>query len=122
MRNAVRFVALLILGLALVTWVASLAVRHTMHDWFVKDIGLRAELAVGGAHEALISHWNDRHRADLRQVLTEITRDERVMAASACTTDLEPLAWTDDFPTSLSCESLGSHVRPGADAPAARWA
>ena len=50
--RAVTFVVALVLGLALVTWAASIAVHETTRGWFEKDVNLRAELAVSGARQA----------------------------------------------------------------------
>lgn len=121
MRRAFRFVFPLVVGLALVTWVASVLVQKTMRDWFDKDIDLRAQLAVSGARQALVSHWRKEHSSDLQDLLAEITRDERIMASAACASDLTPLAETKDYPNGFTCRELGRHVRPDADAPAASW-
>lgn len=121
MRRALRFVLALVLGLALVTWVASVLVHRTTRDWFEKDVSLRAQLAVSGARQALISHWHKEERADLQNLLGEITHDERIMAAAACASDLTLLTRTKDFPEQLACRELGPHVRPSTEAPASSW-
>lgn len=77
MRVGLKFAAVLVLGLALVTWLASVVVRDTTRHWFEKDIGLRARLAVSGARHALIARWNA--PAELRDLLEDITRDERIL-------------------------------------------
>ena len=112
MRRAIRFVLVLVLGLALVTWAASILIQRTTRDWFERDVTLRANLAMSGARQALIAHWHKEDRADLNALLEEIARNERVLAAAACATDLAPLTWTEDFPARLSCEEIGAHVRP----------
>ena len=98
MRRAFQFVVALILGLGLLTWVASIIVNETTRGWFEKDLSLRAQLVVSGARQALISHWRKEQRADLRDLLVEITHDERIMAAAACTADLTLLTRTPDYP------------------------
>ena len=105
-----RFLVALILGLALVTWLASAIVRRTTRDWFEKDVSLRAHLAVSGARQALIAHWNE--EGPLRDLLTEITRDERIMAAAACSSDRTLLAQTKDYPEAFGCAEVGRHVHP----------
>ena len=123
MRQALRFVAALVAGLALLTWGASVLVSRTTRSWFERDMQLRAQLAVSGAREALVSHWAAGHEADLRKVLVELTHDERVLAAAACGADLAPRAQTLDFPAALSCREIGVHVRPATDSPAwTTWA
>ncbi len=121
MRRALRFIVVLVLGLGLVTWVGSVLLQQTTRDWFDKDVNLRAQLAVSGARQALISHWHKEQRADLQDLLGEITHDERIMAAAACAADLTLLTQTKDFPEQLSCRELGRHVRSAGDAPTASW-
>lgn len=111
MRRAIRFVFALVLGLAFVTWLASVIVHQTTRGWFEKDVNLRAQLAVSGARQALIAHWHKEQRSDLQELLSEITRDERIMAAAACAADLTLLTRTKDFPDQFTCREIGEHVR-----------
>jgi trehalose 6-phosphate synthase len=111
MRRALRFSLVLVVGLGLVTWLAAVFVQQTTRDWFEKDVNLRAKLAVNGARQALIAHWYKEQRTDLRELLAEITHDERIMAAAACAADLTLLTRTTEFPQGLSCGVLGRHVR-----------
>ncbi len=120
MRRPFRFLVALILGLGLVTWAATVAVEETTRDWFEKDIRLRAQLAVSGARQALIAHWQPEQRSVLRELLSEITHDERIMAAAACRADLENLTRTQDYPEALNCREVGRHVVSGT-AGAGRW-
>jgi len=119
MRPVLRFVIALVLGLVLVTWVASVIVHKTTRDWFEKDVSLRARLAVSGARQALISHWHKEERADLQALLGEITHDERIMAAAACTADLTLLTRTKDFPEQFTCEEIDGRARATSRAPGA---
>jgi len=121
MGRAIRFVLLLILGLAVVTWAASVLVHRTTREWFEKDMGLRARLAVNGARRAIVAHWRSGELGDLTGVLEEITHDERIMAAAACSTDFRLLARTSSFPADLSVQRLGEGARPPPDAPASAW-
>jgi len=120
-RQALRFTVALVAGLALLTWVASVLVSRTTHAWFEKDMQLRAELAVSGAREALLSHWDPGQEMELRKVLLDLTRDERVMAAAACGADLALRTQTIDYPSALSCDRLGRRLRPTGDRPEASW-
>jgi trehalose 6-phosphate synthase len=121
MARALRFILGLILGLALLTWGASVAVRRTTSSWFDRDVSMRAQLAVSGARQALISHWGKEQRKDLRDLLTEITKDERIMGAAACAPDLTLLASTAEFPERFGCREVGHEVRPAPDAPVKAW-
>jgi len=121
MRRIVQFVAGLVVGLGLLTWVASQVVDRQTRAWFDKDVNLRAELAVNGARQALVSHWVDEDWASLRKLLGDIAHDERIMGAAACSSDLAPLARTDDFPEQLTCSSTGAHVHAVSDGPWMAW-
>ncbi len=121
MRQALRFALALVVGLALLTWGASVVVSRTTRAWFERDMLLRAELAVSGARETLVSHWASGQQAELRRALAGLTHDERVLGAAACGADLTPIAWTPDYPALLSCERLGPEVRTDADSPAVAW-
>jgi len=121
MGRALRFVFALVLGLAIVTWAASVIVNRTTREWFEKDMRLRAELALGGARRALVAQWNQAHGNDLASLLEELTHDERIMAAAACAADLGVLAKTSDFPDELSCQGLGIELRPNSDSPTSAW-
>ncbi|HSD72026.1 MAG TPA: trehalose-6-phosphate synthase, partial [Thermoanaerobaculia bacterium] len=121
MPHAWRFLFVLILGLALVTLLAAFVVRETTRDWFERDVSLRAQLAVNGARQALISHWRKETRGDLRNLLSDITHDERIMAAAACSADFTFLTRTDDYPKEFDCRELGKNVLPGPAEPAGKW-
>jgi trehalose 6-phosphate synthase len=109
MGHAARVAAMLVLGLALLTWVASTVVHRTTRAWSDKDLALRARLAVSGpARTALIARWDGERRPELAPLLEEVTHDERIMAAAACGADLEFRARTDGFPPQLACDALAS--------------
>jgi trehalose 6-phosphate synthase len=111
LRPATRFIIALVLGLALLTWVASLLVYRTTRDWFEKDVSLRATLAINGARRDLVAHWDTENHEALQALLAELNRDERILAAAACAKDLSTLASTVDFPEQFACEKVGAHVR-----------
>jgi trehalose 6-phosphate synthase len=117
---AIRFVIALVFGLAFLTWTASVVVYGTTRAWFEKELTLRAQLAVNGARHGLLTHWKPEAQADLHVLLAELTRDERILAAVACTRDLAPLAVTGDFPEQFGCRVAGAHVRPPG-ASSAAW-
>jgi trehalose 6-phosphate synthase len=109
------------MGLALVTSAVSLLVHRTTHNWFEKDLRLRAELAVTGARQALVAHWRKEERSHLRELLGEMTHDERVMAAAACTDELTLLTRTKDFPAQFTCKGIGEQLRPASSSPGNAW-
>jgi trehalose 6-phosphate synthase len=121
MRRTIVFVSVLVAVLGLGAWVASTVVHRTTRAWFEKDVGLRAQVVVSGARQALIGHWRKSERADLRALLTEITHDERILAAAACTAEGELLTRTADFPQRFACSAIGPKVTPASDAPTGEW-
>jgi hypothetical protein len=110
MRRGLKLALALVVGLAISTIVATLVVQGTTRDWFEKDVSLRAELAVSGARRSLVADWFSPH--ELEQQLSDLTRDERVMAAAACSRDFRLLAHTGSYPTEFSCAVLGREVFP----------
>jgi trehalose 6-phosphate synthase len=121
MRRVIQFVVALVLGLGLVTWLASGIVERQTREWFDKDVNLRAELAVNGARQALITHWHKDEPTDLKGLLREITHDERIMAAAACDSDLTLLARTQEFPSQIACREVGAQVRSASGAQPSSW-
>src|SRR5689334_22387830 len=117
MRRAARFALALVVGLGLVTVVGYTLVQRTTRRWFEKDLRLRAQLAVSGARQALVTHWRDANRDVLSELLDDITRDERIMATAACGADLSLLASTRGFPSTLSCGEIGAQAHPAAEGP-----
>jgi trehalose 6-phosphate synthase len=109
-RRVIGFLVLLVLGLGLVAWGASVAVHRTARTWFEKDVTLRAQLAASGARQALIAGWRNPRHEKLESVLLEITHDERIMAAAACDDTLELLARTPQFPQEFTCHGIGKKL------------
>jgi trehalose 6-phosphate synthase len=106
MRRAVRFLVFLIAGLGLLTWAAMAAVNATTRAWFEKDLALRSHLAVSGSRRTLVAHWRAGQWKQLGELLADITHDERIMGASACSPALRTLVATLDFPSEVACERL----------------
>jgi trehalose 6-phosphate synthase len=121
MRRAVRFVAALVVALGLLVWAGSALVQQTTRAWFERDIDLRVQLVFSGARQALVAHWHKETRSALQALLTEIARNERIMAAGACTADATPFTRTKDYPLQFRCADLGPRVRPARDTPVAEW-
>jgi trehalose 6-phosphate synthase len=121
MTQRLRFLIAMIVGLAALSAAAWWFVMETTHDWFEKDVELRAQLAVTSAQPALVEGIERSDVPALRRELLDITRDERVMAVDLCGTDLKPIASTPQFPTDFSCALVGPKVRPGQGSQAERW-
>ena len=105
-----QFILALLLGLALLTWAASGVVQTTAREWFERDVSSRAQLVLVGARQSLANAWYGDPK-DLQKQLMDLTRDERVMGAAACDTDLTPRASTPGFPDEFSCWAVGTRVR-----------
>ncbi|MEO6710024.1 MAG: trehalose-6-phosphate synthase, partial [Planctomycetota bacterium] len=78
MSRAVRFALVLIIGLAGLTFGASLIVEGQTRTWFDKDLNLRARLAVSGARTEIATSWRSSSE-QLSSVLTNLAQDERIM-------------------------------------------
>ncbi len=110
MQRTARFLALLLAGLAVLTGLAYVAIIGVTREWFEKDLRLRTELAAASARWGLTSHWSE-DRKRLTETLADITRDERIMGAAACSMEGKLLAATEAYPPEFSCKSVLSRVR-----------
>jgi trehalose 6-phosphate synthase len=119
--RALKFVVVLVIGLGLLTLGASWLLNSTTRTWFERDLDLRAKLAVNGARQGLLLHWDADGGKALEGLLTELTRDERILAAAACAPDLKLLAKTREFPDQFECARIGSGVRRSANSPSSEW-
>jgi trehalose 6-phosphate synthase len=109
-REIVRLFLPLLVGLTLLAGGAAVVVDRTTHAWFLRDVALRSRLAAAGAQDALVSHLDAGERRKLTPVLEGIARDERIMAAAACSTELATVSRTPGFPERFTCEALRRHA------------
>lgn len=109
MRRVARLILALIVGLALLTWVASGVVQTTVREWFERDVESRAQLVLIGAQPALADAWND--PANLKRQLVALAADERVIAVAACNADFSTLAATPGLPEEFGCLAVGPRLR-----------
>lgn len=107
MRPIARFLIPLIGGLALLAIVGYVLLTRMTSRWFEKDLELRGSLAVESARVSLASHWNDRRELGL--ILSNITRDERIMAAAACATGTL-VAATEAYPEDFTCAAIERRI------------
>jgi trehalose 6-phosphate synthase len=110
MKRIARFVLALLASGALLAWAAAAVVERTTRQWFEEDIVARAGLVGAGARQNLFAHWSPNPEAGLDRVLTDIVRDERIMAAAACTDRMELLARSPLLPPQISCAAIGKRV------------
>jgi len=119
-RRAVRFLAVLLAGLALLAGVGYGVLARITRDWFEADLELRSRLAVSSARGSLVRRWHgDRQR--LTETLADITRDDRIMAAAACSPRGELLAATEAYPSVFACDTVRAGDRSAAPANGASW-
>ncbi len=111
-RSTQRYLALLLLGLAVALWVASKIVTVTTWQWFERDLALRAELAANGARQTLAERIGANDDTGAIRVLEDITRDERIIAAALLSPGGELFAVTPDYPPTLRGEDLGLDLHP----------
>jgi trehalose 6-phosphate synthase len=110
MASRIRFALYLVVGLGVLAGAAYVVLTKTTRTWFERDVGLRAQLAVRSAQRGLRSEWSGYDRAPLRAILDDITHDERVMGAAACTVDGDLLTSTENYPDELSCTALSRRM------------
>ncbi|HVJ93420.1 MAG TPA: hypothetical protein VM580_26645, partial [Labilithrix sp.] len=111
MVRRLRFGLALLFGLAVVTWAASVIAQRTTRAWHEHDLALRAQLAISGAERTLISSWRREAPGELQAILTDITRDDRIMAAAACSAEFGLVTQTTEFPPQLACSNVGAQVK-----------
>jgi trehalose 6-phosphate synthase len=121
MSRPLRFTLIVLVGLGLLVVATSFFVSRTIEEWVDRDLSTRSELALRGARPALVTSWITGSAERLQALLTDLTRDERVVAAAACARDGSRVAATSAWPVHVTCESVAPRVRPAADAPGSSW-
>ena len=120
MRRSVRFLILLVAGLALLTGFGYGALTRTTRRWFESDLTSRSALAIASARRSLVRNWTD-DRVRLTGTLNDITRDERIMGAAACSQSGEQLAATNLYPVEFSCRTILARMRRDAPSDRGAW-
>ncbi len=83
MRRIAKFLLLLAAGLGLGAFLADFVLARTMKSWAESDSSLRAQPAVKSASGSLRGGLRESDEL-LRETLTNITRDERILGAAVC--------------------------------------
>ncbi|MEW6364737.1 MAG: trehalose-6-phosphate synthase [Acidobacteriota bacterium] len=110
MSSIVRFLVVLVLALAILVSAVSYIVQGTIRRWFERDVALRAEAVVSGAHDGIVSGWRNPDSEEMDRVLSRIARQERVLGIAACDCELRLAASSADFPADIDCRSIGPLV------------
>jgi trehalose 6-phosphate synthase len=105
-RTFFRLVVPLVLGLAVLAWGAAAVVNAATRTWYMRDVALRARLAAVGSQSEIAAQLEGGDRRRLWELLDDLARDERIMAAAACTAELTTVARTRGFPQRFSCEAV----------------
>jgi trehalose 6-phosphate synthase len=113
MRSSLRYSLPVVLGLALLTALGYWGVSTTSRSWFENDVKLRAELAVRTASGSLVERWNRNDRRNVEHLLNQITLDERIQSAVACTPAGNVFASTAEFPRDFSCRRFTAPALEG---------
>jgi trehalose 6-phosphate synthase len=119
-RRFLLFLAVLVPCLALLAGAGYVGLMGITRGWFDKDLRLRSQLAVASASRSLSLAWHTQ-REHLTETLGDITRDERIMGAAACSVDGELLAATEAFPAELDCGAIHTRLRDDSVASGGVW-
>ncbi|MBI5067527.1 MAG: trehalose-6-phosphate synthase [Deltaproteobacteria bacterium] len=103
MRSALRLLLPLLLVLALVAWGAAEVSSRSARAWAEKDLGARARLVLTGVHEQLAGRLASGERRRARDLLEDLARDERLVAAALCDGAQRTFAATAAMPDALGC-------------------
>jgi trehalose 6-phosphate synthase len=121
MKNTLRFLLVWLVALSVLVAIAWFGVMRTTRGWFERDVALRAELAVSGARRALIADLERKDARGLRNLLSDIARDDRILAVALCSPQLKQVAATPDFPKALPCNEVAGHLAPAGERPDGQW-
>jgi trehalose 6-phosphate synthase len=118
--RALRFAVLLVLGLAGLTFGASLLVQQRTRAWFENDLDRSARMAINGARPQLAAAWQA-PAAELEAVLEELSQDKRILGACACSPDGDTVARSAAYPDHPSCAELLERLRRAPPEKQDRW-
>lgn len=115
MRRGPRSLLVLVVALGFATCIADRMVTERTGAWFVKDLTARGQLAVAASHSALVKAWRGADWPRLSSILSDLTDDQRIVAAGACSAARRLVAATPRYLAQhLSCDDLGRHVQGAA--------
>lgn len=106
-RLVARYLSILLIGLAFALWISSKIVTVTTWRWFERDLALRSQLAVHSARSVLAASLASSDPSHTREVLQDITSDERIIAAAVLDSSGQIVTASRDYPPTLYGEDLG---------------
>ncbi|MHB8839475.1 MAG: trehalose-6-phosphate synthase, partial [Gemmatimonadaceae bacterium] len=114
MRLSLRFIAPLLVMLALFAWALTPFVERQVHRWFIRDLDMRATLVGNTAQEPVRQLVEAGDVRKLRAFLTRLTNDERLFAVGYCAAPTgKPIA-SPMLPPEISCATLDRFDDPAA--------
>jgi trehalose 6-phosphate synthase len=119
MRASPFFIGV-VAGLALLACAGYFVLVHTTRAWFEADLHLRSRLAVVSARQSLANNWRTSPQR-LSDTLADIVRDERIMAAAACSRSGELIAATDAYPAVFTCRSIFERMKNDGEQDLDAW-
>ena len=121
MRVGLRVVVPLFIVLSLLAWGASSLVDQTLRQWFERDMSVRADLALAGAHQGLAPPWRNGDAIKVAKIVSGLARDERVIGVAACDCDFGLVAISDGYPMEFDCQAVGRNARKPAGRGPNNW-
>lgn len=112
MRLSLRFVAPLILALALMAWALTPVVDRQMLRWFVRDLDIRASLVANTVQDPVRQLVETRDAPRLRKYFERLTEDERLFAVGYCAADAHAPIASRSWPSRIQCDSLQHFADP----------
>jgi len=98
-----RFAVPTFAAIALAAWIAAPHVESMLTDWFSTDIALRAQLVMSSIEDPLADLVDKHSPARLKQFLSKVTADERLLGVLVCRSDGKPIFQTEGIPAQVSC-------------------
>jgi trehalose 6-phosphate synthase len=121
MKNTPLFIIVWIATLSILVAAAWWIVTQTTHNWFERDVTLRSDLVASSVRHALLQDPKLENVERLRELLRDIARDERILAAALCDTEMRRITATVAFPESFSCQKVGPLVRGAGGDRGRQW-
>ena len=97
-----RFAIPTFAAIAIAAWVAVPHVESMITDWFGTDIALRARLVMSSIEDPLAELVDKHSPARLKQFLSKVTADERLLGVLVCRPDGKPIFQTEAVPAQVS--------------------
>lgn len=96
----------LLLGLIVLAYLSVILFDEITITWFNKDADARSRLAASAVSAPLFSLVRSADEKQIHDMLTRLTRDERLFAIAFCKTDPQPVVTTELFPESINCKTI----------------